>query len=305
MVHSENRSKRRVKMRATPMSRFFSGLIYGILGILGLCCLLPFVHLIALSFSGSTPVKAGVVTLLPLEFNTDAYKYALDHPAFVRAFGISVARTLVGTLIALTMLTLTSYPLSKSREVCPLNPIFKVMMIIAMLTGGGLIPMYLVMSWLKLTNTFWALVLPGSLGLWNCFMVMNFFRAVPGELEEAAVMDGANSLQVLTRIYMPLSVPVMATMALFVGVGHWNDWFSGMLYIARSQDYPLQTYLRQVITTPDFSSLSVEEMKKYAQITSKNNQAAQIVITTLPIMCVYPFLQRYFMTGLTLGGVKG
>ena len=296
---------RRSHMRTTPAEKFFTGLIYTVLAILGLSCILPFIHLIALSFSGSTPVKQGIVTLYPIEFNVDAYKYALDHPSFMRALGISVLRTIVGVSISLAMLIITAYPLSKSTEACPLNPVFKVMMIVAMLTGGGLIPMYLVMSWIGLTNTFWALVIPGCLSLWNCFMVMNFFRGVPAEIEEAAIVDGANSFQVMTRVYIPLSVPVIASMALFTGVGHWNDWFSGMLYIARSQDYPLQTYLRQVITTPDFSTLSVEEMQKYAQITAKNNQAAQIVIATLPIMCVYPFLQKYFMTGLTLGGVKG
>ena len=296
---------RRSHMRTTPAEKFFTGLIYTVLAILGLSCILPFIHLIALSFSGSTPVKQGIVTLYPIEFNVDAYKYALDHPSFMRALGISVLRTIVGVSISLAMLIITAYPLSKSNEACPLNPVFKVMMIIAMLTGGGLIPMYLVMSWIGLTNTFWALVIPGCLSLWNCFMVMNFFRGVPAEIEEAAIVDGANSFQVMTRVYIPLSVPVIATMALFTGVVHRNDWFSGMLYIARSQDYPLQTYLRQVITTPDFSTLTVEEMQKYAQITAKNNQAAQIVIATFPIMCVYPFLQKYFMTGLTLGGVKG
>lgn len=302
---SENIITTNRQIRSTPTEKLFTVLIYGILGILGASCVLPFIHLIALSFSGSTPVKAGIVTLWPMECNVDAYKYALDHPAFMRAFGISVARVVVGVSFSLAMLVLTAYPLSKSSEACPLNPVFKVMMIVAMLTGGGLIPMYIVMSKLGLTNTFWALVVPGALSLWNCFMVMNFFRGVPMELEEAAIVDGANSFKVLTKIYIPLSVPVIASMALFTGVGHWNDWFNGMLYMARSTDYPLQTYLRQVITTPDFSTLTVEELEKYAQITSKNNQAAQIVIATIPILCIYPFLQKYFMTGLTLGGVKG
>ena len=297
--------RHRHRIQTSPVEKFFTCLIYGILGFLGIMCLVPFVHLIALSFSGSDPVKAGKVMLWPLQFNVDAYKYALDHPAFLRAFMISVVRVIAGTSISLFMLMVTAYPLSKPAEASPLNPLFKVLMIVAMLTGGGLIPMYIVMSWLHLTNTFWALIIPGSLSLWNTFMVMNFFRAIPTELEEAAVVDGATSAQILVRIYIPLSVPVIATMALFVGVGHWNDWFSGMLYMARTQDYPLQTYLRQVITTPDFSTLTVEEMQKYAQITSKNNQAAQILIATFPIMCVYPFLQRYFMTGLTLGSVKG
>ncbi len=292
-------------IRTSPGEKAATILIYTILGVLGFSCLVPFVHLIALSFSGSTPVKAGIVTLWPVDFNVDAYKYALDHPSFLRAFTISVLRTVSGVSVSLFMLVITAYPLSKSKEACPLNPVFKTMMIVAMLVGGGLIPMYLVMSWIGLTNTFYALIIPGCLSLWNCFMVMNFFRAVPGELEEAAVMDGAGSFTVLVRVYLPLSIPVIATMALFTGVGHWNDWFSGMLYIARSQDYPLQTYLRQVITTPDFSKLTVEELEKYAQITNKNNQAAQIIIASFPIMCIYPFLQKFFMTGLTLGGVKG
>lgn len=299
------KKKKRNHVRTTPVEKFFTGLIYTVLAILGASCILPFIHLIALSFSGSNAVNRGIVTLFPIDFSTDAYRYALDHPSFMRAFGISVMRTAVGTIIALTMLVLTAYPLSKSNEACPLNPIFKGMMIVAMLTGGGLIPMYLVMSWIGLTNTFWALVIPGCLSLWNCFMVMNFFRGIPTEIEEAAIVDGANSFQILVQIYLPLSVPVIASMATFVGVGLWNEWFNGMLYVARSENYPLQTYLRQVITTPDFSTLTVEEMKKYAQITAKNNQAAQIVIATVPIMLIYPFLQKYFMTGLTLGGVKG
>ena len=139
----------------------------------------------------------------------DPYKYAMEHPAFLRALSISVVRTVAGVLISLTMLILTAYPLSKSHEVVPLAPVFKGMMIVAMLTSGGLIPMYRVMSWIKLTNTFWALVLPGCLSLWNCFMVMNFFRTIPSELEEAAVVDGANSFQILVRIYLPLSVRLL------------------------------------------------------------------------------------------------
>lgn len=298
-------NKKRNRVRTTPVEKFFTILIYTVLAILGISCIVPFIHLIALSFSGSAAVNKGIVTLWPIEFTTDAYKYAFDHPTFVRAFCISVLRTVVGTLIALAMLVITAYPLSKSNEASPLNPLFKGMMIVAMLTGGGLIPMYLVMSWIGLTNTFWALVIPGCLSLWNCFMVMNFFRGIPSEIEEAAIVDGANSFQVLVQIYLPLSIPVIASMATFVGVGLWNEWFNGMLYVARSENYPLQTYLRQVITTPDFSTLTVEEMKKYAQITSKNNQAAQIIIATVPIMLIYPFMQKYFMTGLTLGGVKG
>lgn len=298
-------NSKRNRIRALPVEKAFTALIYSILGVLGAACVLPFIHLVALSFSGADPVKKGIVSLFPLEPSLDAYRYALDHPTFIRAFIISVLRTVAGISISLIMLILTAYPLSKSNAACPLNPVFKTLMIVAMLTGGGLIPMYMVMSWIGLTNTFWALIIPGSLSLWNCFMVMNFFRSLPVEMEEAAIVDGADSLQVMVRIYLPLSTPVIATMALFTGVGHWNDWFSGMLYLARSQDYPLQTYLQQVVTTPDFSTLTVEEMKKYAQITAKNNQAAQIIIATFPILCIYPFLQKYFMSGLTLGGIKG
>ncbi|HHU78062.1 MAG: carbohydrate ABC transporter permease [Caldicoprobacterales bacterium] len=296
---------KRNRMKSSFSEKSVDIIIYTILGVLGVSCILPFIHLAALSLSTSTAVSSGSVTLIPIGWNLDPYKYAMEHPAFLRALSISVVRTVAGVLISLTMLILTAYPLSKSHEVVPLAPVFKGMMIVAMLTSGGLIPMYLVMSWIKLTNTFWALVLPGCLSLWNCFMVMNFFRTIPSELEEAAVVDGANSFQILVRIYLPLSVPIIATMAVFVGVGHWNDWFSGMLYIARSQNYPLQTYLQQVITIPNFSNLTVDEMEKYARINNKNNQAAQILIATVPILLIYPFLQRYFMTGLTLGGVKG
>lgn len=300
-----SKSNHRNKIKSSFSGKIADIAIYTVLTALGISCILPFIHLAAISFSSSVAVSAGKVVLLPIDLNLDPYKYAMEHPTFIRAFIISVIRTISGVLLSLTMLIITAYPLSKSHEVCPPARIFKTMMIIAMLTGGGLIPMYLVMSWIGLINTFWALIIPGCLSLWNCFMVMNYFRSIPTELEEAAIVDGANSFEIMLKVYIPLSVPIIATMAVFVGVGHWNDWFSGMLYIARSQNYPLQTYLQQVITAPIFADLTIEEMQKYAKINAKNNQAAQILIATIPILLIYPFLQRYFMTGLTLGGVKG
>lgn len=300
-----NRGIKSNKIKTSFSGKIADIIIYVILAILGMSCILPFIHLAALSLSSSAAVSSGKVMLLPIEFNTDAYRFAMEHPTFMRAFVISVLRTVSGVLLSLTMLVITAYPLSKSYEACPPARIFKAMMIIVMLTGGGLIPTYMVMNWIGLINTFWVLIIPGCLSLWNCFMVMNFFRSIPKELEEAAVVDGANSLEIMVKIYLPLSVPVIATMAVFVGVGHWNDWFSGMIYIAKSENYPLQTYLQQVITVPNFTKMTVEQMQKYAQINAKNNQAAQILIATVPILLIYPFLQRYFVTGLTLGSVKG
>jgi putative aldouronate transport system permease protein len=156
-----------------------------------------------------------------------------------------------------------------------------------------------------LRNKLWALVLPGAVQAFNITILLNFFRQIPKELEEAAIIDGAGQLNILARVYIPLSIPALATLLLFNAVGHWNEWFSAMIYMNSSKNYPLQTYLQGVLTVPNYSFVDPTQMELLSRVSSKTFRAAQILIATVPVLFVYPFLQKYFITGMTLGSLKG
>jgi putative aldouronate transport system permease protein len=174
-----------------------------------------------------------------------------------------------------------------------------------MFFGGGLIPWFLVIRSLGLLNKVWALILPGALPVWNVILTMNFFRDVPRELEEAAIIDGASHWRILWDVYVPISVPALATMTLFSAVGHWNSWFDGMVLMSRTTLYPLQTFLRSIIVTMNLSMFMTLDAKTMYQISDRSCRAATILISTIPILIVYPFVQRYFIVGIKLGAVKG
>lgn len=289
----------------SPSEKIFTVLNYIVLTFLVIICVIPFIHLIALSFSSSAAATSGTVGLIPKDFTIAAYKLAIEGKSFITAFMVSVKRVFLAVIINLIIMILTAYPLSKSDKVLPGRKFFSGYLIATMLISGGMIPLFMVVRSLKLANTIWALILPGAMSVWNTFMMMNFFRRLPKELEESAVIDGASQIQVLSRIVMPLSLPIIATMTLFVAVGHWNEWFSALIYMDSIKDYPLQTYLQMIITTPDYSQLDTLQLEEAAKVSNKNFQAAQILIATVPILVVYPFCQKYFVTGLTIGSVKG
>lgn len=289
-----------------PLSqRIFNVFNIIILTILALLCLLPFVYVIAVSFSNNNMIAAGLVTFWPKGFNTSAYEYLLARKAFWQAFGVSVFRLLLGTGINLFMILLTAYPLSKTDSKLTGRSFYTWFFFITMLVGGGLIPSYILICNLGLRDTIWALVLPGSLPIFNLVLMINFFRTVPSELEDAALIDGAGHLKTLLRIYIPVSKPAIATISLFCMVNHWNAWFDGMIYINTPDKVPLQTYLRSVILKMDLSEMGGENMELLALLSDEALRCAQIVIAVIPILCVYPFLQKYFVTGITLGSVKG
>jgi putative aldouronate transport system permease protein len=173
-----------------------------------------------------------------------------------------------------------------------------------MLFGGGLIPWFLVIRKLKLLNKLWALVLPTAVPIWNVILMMNFFRDVPKELEEAAVIDGASHWKILSYVYLPLSLPSLATLTLFAAVRHWNAWFDGMILMTDNMKYPMQTFLRTVVVELDLSMLELDAQDLY-ELSNRSARAATIFVSTVPILIVYPFLQRYFVSGIRLGAVKG
>ncbi len=276
------------------------------LGIVSITCVLPFVHLLAVSFSSSAAVSAGKVTFLPIDFTTASYEYVVSGGRFFRAMAISVERVILGTLLNLVLMILTAYPLSKDNLMG--RPFFTTYYVIIMLVSGGMIPTYLLVSGLGLKDTIWALILPGALPVFNMIILMNFIRGLPYEIEEAAWIDGASPFQTLVRVIFPLLKPALATVGLFSMVGHWNDWFSGSIYMSNPLNYPLQTYLQTLLV--DFEHLLQSDKSGDIQaILSKMNartgRAAQLFLGALPIMLVYPFLQKYFTTGLTIGSVKG
>lgn len=276
------------------------------LGIICVTCVLPFVHLLAISFSSSSAVAAGKVGFLPVEFTTSSYEFVIKGGRFLHAMAISIERVVLGTLLNVVLMVLTAYPLSKDN--LPGRGFFSGFFVLTMLVGGGMIPTYLLVSGLGLKDTIWALILPGALPVYNMIILMNFIRGLPHELEEAAWIDGASPFQTLVRVIFPLLGPALATVGLFCMVGHWNDWFSGMIYMSDPMNYPLQTYLQTLLV--DFEKLMrTDSSSNIKDILSKMNartgRAAQLFLGALPIMCVYPFLQRYFTKGLTLGSVKG
>lgn len=289
-----------------PLSqRIFNVFNIIILTILALLCLLPFVYVIAVSLSSNNVVSAGLVTFWPKEFTTAAYEFLLTRAAFWSAFGVSVYRLILGTVINLALILLTAYPLSKSDSKLTGRSIYTWFFFITMLVSGGLIPSYMLISNLGLRDTIWALVLPGALPVFNLVLMINFFRTVPTELEDAALIDGAGHLKTLLSIYIPVSKPAIATISLFCMVHHWNAWFDGMLYINTPEKVPLQTYLRSILLKMDMSEMTGDGWELLALLSDQSLRCAQIVIAVIPILCVYPFLQRYFVTGITLGSVKG
>lgn len=277
---------------------------------LAVLCVLPFIHVLAISFSKSFIAAAGEVSFWPKGFSTSSYKAVITRMEFWKAMLISVQRVTMGVVINMFLTVLAAYPLSKETKNFPRRTFYVWIIFFTMLFNGGLIPTYMLIRQLNMLDTIWALILPAPIGVpvWNILILLNFFRNIPKELEEAAHIDGASHWTTLIKIYLPTSLPALATLTLFVSVFHWNAWFDGMIYMKTPYKYPLQTFLRTVITMPDvsyMSNMTMEEARELAEISSRTVKSAQIFLASLPILLVYPFLQRYFVKGVVLGGVKG
>ncbi|MCU0520406.1 MAG: carbohydrate ABC transporter permease [Anaerolineae bacterium] len=291
------------KLFRPPLAQSILNLV--VLGLLGLLCLFPILHILALSLSSSTAAGSGRVTIFPVDLTTLSYRFVLDTPAFGKAFLISLQRVLVGTPINMALTVLVAYPLSRSPKAFRARGFFAWFFLITVLFSGGLIPWYMVIRQTGLIDKFWALILPGAVPVLNVILLANAFRNSPAELEEAAVMDGAGHWTILWRILLPLSAPVLATVTLFVAVGHWNSWFDGLILMNSPERYPLQSYLQTIIINPDPRMLTERDLAILKVINNRTTKAAQIFIAMVPILVVYPFLQRYFTAGVKLGAIKG
>jgi putative aldouronate transport system permease protein len=280
-------------------------IIHIVLIVLALSCLFPLIHILAVSFSSPGPAMAGLVSLWPLQPTTKAYEYISTKVEFWRSFGVTLKRVGLGLILNSILTLLCAYPLSKNAHRFPQRKYFVAYLLGAMLFSGGLIPTYMTVYRTGLMGTIWALVIPGAVPLFNVIVLLNFFRDLPNEIEEAAFIDGAGHWSVLFRIYIPLSKAALATVTLFVVINHWNAWFDGLIYNNRSEGYPLQSYLQTILVGMDFGRMSLFEIQLFAQVSDRTIKAAQVFLGCIPILLVYPFLQRYFTKGLVLGSVKG
>lgn len=296
-----------MKLYSSPARKAFMAFNVIVLTLVSLTCILPFVHLLALSFSSSSAVAAGRVGFVPIDFTLAAYEFALRGGKFTAALWVSIQRVVLGTAVNMVLMVLTAFPLAHSREKLAGRNIYMAFFVVTMIISGGLIPTYILVVNLGLLNSIWALILPGALPVYNMVIMMNFMRGLPEEIEDAALIDGADVFQTLFRIILPLLTPSLATVGLFSIVGHWNEWFSGLIYMQNSSLYPLQTYLQTLIR--DFEEILRMAQGDYALLLSMMNartgRAAQLFLAALPVLAIYPFLQKYFTSGLVLGSVKG
>lgn len=273
--------------------------------VYALVCLFPIVHVLAVSLSSSSAVVAGRVSFLPVEFTLRSYEYILNNSEFWQAMKVSGQRILIGVPFSMIFTILAAYPLSKTvRDFRPRSIIVWVFLF-TMLFNGGLIPTYMVVRNTGLLNSIWALIIPMAVtAVFNIVLLMNFFRSVPKEIEESAFMDGAGHWRILARIYLPLSLPAIAVLVIFTFVGHWNQWFDGMIYMNDSAKYPMQTYLQSLLVDPNNRITSKAQAELMRIISDRTLNSAQVFVAAIPVLMVYPFLQKYFIGGIMIGGVK-
>lgn len=293
-----------MKVKSSPARKIFVVINYIILTAVMFISLFPLIHIFALSLSSNSAAQAGWVTVLPVDFTFDSYQYILRKPEFFKSFGVSVLRVVLGTVISVALTIISAYAMSQPDERFHARKYYVWVFLVTMIFSGGLIPTFIVVKSVGLYNTIWALVLPSAVQTFNVILMLNFFRGLPYALTESALIDGANHFQIMAKIVVPISKPSLATVGLFTMVNHWNSWFDGMIYLKDPAKYPMQTYLRNVINSVDTASLDLNSVGAMTTVSQKTVTAAQIFLAIIPILMVYPFLQKYFISGMTLGSVK-
>jgi len=284
-------------------------LIYLVLLLCSVICIYPLINVLAKSISAGHAIMENPMMILPEDLTLEAYKYIVKTPVLMKSFGITVFATVVGTVMNLIITITCAYSLSRVRA--PGNKFMLWMTVIPMLFGAGLVPTYILLSDLKLVDNVWVLIIPSLLNPMNALLVRNFFWSIPDSLSESAMIDGATEGTVLTKIILPLSKPIIATIGLFYAVGHWNDYFTGLYFINDNTKWPLQVLLRSIIVdfnTQGMGSLNLnggQNVTGGVILQPENIKAATIVFATIPIVMVYPFLQKYFVKGVIVGAVKG
>ncbi len=298
-------------MKATLGERLGAGLIIVLLSLMCLSILYPFLYMLAISLNTGADAAKGGVYLWPRSFTWINYQIVLGNEVIRHAYLITIARTVVGTLGGLTVTLLAAYGLSYRS--LPFRKGIMTYILVTMLFNGGLIPFYIQLYKLGLTNTFWVYIIPGLFSAWNMFVMQKFIQGIPEALIESAELDGAGPVRILVQLIVPLSKPMLAALGLFTAVGHWNDWFAGAFFVTNPKLIPVQTFLQQLLSAEDLSSVlsSNQNQEAFARgsrmtnITLMSIKMATVMISALPILTVYPFLQKYFVKGVMIGSVKG
>ena len=290
-------------MKATKGERIFYTVNYIILFFVGMSCLLPMLHILALSISSPESIISGRVSVFPSEFNTESFRILFYRTPIFRAFANSVIITVVGVIFSMVFTTLAAYPLSKNYFIG--RKFFAMFCVFTMLFSGGLIPGYLVVKSLGLINTYWALWLPGLVSTYNMLIMRTFFRNIPAELEEAARIDGCNEAYLIFKIYLPLSLPVMATLSLFYAVNYWNAFMNVLIYIIDTVKYNLSVIVNNMIRNQNLLDPNLVQAEDIIQTTPEGVRAAGIMVMIIPMALAYVLLQKYFVKGTMLGSVKG
>ena len=286
--------------------RTFGVFTYVIITLMTLLCLLPLLHMVALSFSDKEAVSAGRVGIWPMGFNLEAYKMILPDQQYFRSFGVSVARVVAGTIYNIITTVLFAFPLAHEKKQWPSRNLYMLFMLFTMMFGnGGLVPWYFTIKKVGMLGTFWALVIPGGVAFGHVILLMNAMRNLPKSLRESAELDGAGYMSLLFRIYLPLTIPTLAVIVLYCVVGHWNEFFAARILIKKMEQLPLQSYIYSLrMTETHLSTLTTTELMKLETLSGRAFDAAKIVVATVPILLIYPVIQRFFVGGITLGAVK-
>lgn len=295
-----------MKIKESKSRIIFNTFNYSLLALVTITYIFPILHVFSLSLSSSTAAAAGKVGFLPVDFSLEAYAYLMRKVDFFHSVNISFWRVVVGSLINMTLVVLTAYPLSKSTKKFSSRNRYMIFFAVTMFIGGGLIPTYMVIRQLKLLDTFWVLVLPSAVNVWHIIIMMNFLRGLPPAIEEAASIDGASHWRILFQIFLPMSLPSLASLLLFSMIGHWNSWFDGMFYMNSPSNYPMATYLATQIlnNNRNITNMTPEQLATLVSLSEKTMRSAQLFLSIVPILIVYPFLQRFFIKGIVIGSVK-
>ncbi len=279
-------------------------LIIAILVLMTFACLYPIVYIFAVSLSNKAAAEAGMVKLWPVGFNLSSYAKILQDQKFAMSFWVSVKRVAVGSGLQFILTVLTAFGLSRTVKQFRMRNVYMWFLVFTMLFNGGLIPSYVTIKNYGLMDSLWALVLPTAVPVFNVILLMNFFRNIPKEMDEVSRLDGCGPWRLLFSVYLPLAMPAIATVTLFSVVSHWNAFFDGLIYMNRTENYPLATYIQTLVVQPALAGLSASERIELARVSSKTLNAAKIFVSLVPILAIYPFFQRYLVHGIMLGSVK-
>ncbi len=286
---------------------FVDYIIIAVILVMTVSCLIPIVNTIAISLSDKTSAALGRVYFWPVGFNAQAYKEIMRDQRFFDSFMVSVLRVILGGSLNVFLSILLAYPLSKSAREFPMRTVYAWFFVFTMLFNGGLVPNFLLIKNLGQMDTIWALVLPGAVNVFNTLILMNFYKGIPKSLEEAAWVDGAKPFYILFRLFVPLAKASIATIALFSCVNHWNAFFDGKIYINTPAKQPLQTYMQSLtfqLSLSAIQNLTPEEIARKLEMSNITFNASKAIVSMIPIVAIYPFLQKYFVTGVVMGAVK-